>query len=114
MASSTKLPIGHCPIVSPIGLEWRSLPDAQDELAELLLDAVRVRLRAEVPVGAYLSGGLDSSITSALIAKYFNNRLKTFSIGFEEPDFDESDYQNEMVTFLGTDHHRSLATNKLV
>jgi asparagine synthase (glutamine-hydrolysing) len=90
------------------------MADAQEELASLLLDAVRIRLRADVPVGAYLSGGLDSSITSALIAKNFNNRLKTFSIGFEEPDFDESLHQEEMVAYLGTEHNQTLATNQLV
>ena len=87
---------------------------AREELTDLLLDAVRVRLRADVPVGAYLSGGLDSSITSALIAKNFDNHLKTFSIGFENADFDESRHQREMVAFLGTEHHQTLATNRLV
>jgi len=89
-----------------------SLENTLEELRDLLLDAVRLRLRADVPVGAYLSGGLDSCITSALIAKYFNNRLKTFSIGFEETDFDESPYQKEMVAYLGTEHRQTLATNR--
>ena len=75
---------------------------------------MRVRLRADVPVGAYLSGGLDSSITSALIAKNFNNHLKTFSIGFQNTDFDESAYQREMVSQLGTEHRQTMATNKSI
>jgi asparagine synthase (glutamine-hydrolysing) len=90
-------------------------PGSQEEaravLEALLKDAVRLRLRADVPVGAYLSGGLDSSMTSALIARFFNNRVKTFSIGFQEPDFDESGYQQEMAAWLGTDHHRALVNN---
>jgi asparagine synthase (glutamine-hydrolysing) len=91
-----------------------SLVEMQEKLSDLLLDAVRVRLRADVPVGAYLSGGLDSSITTALIAKNFNNRLKTFSVGFEIDGFDESAHQISMVEHLGTDHSQTLATNKSI
>lgn len=78
--------------------------EACDQLRDLLTDAVRIRLRADVPVGAYLSGGLDSSIITALIANNFNNRLKTFSMQFNEPAFDESEYQDQLVRHLGTDH----------
>jgi asparagine synthase (glutamine-hydrolysing) len=91
-----------------------SIAEAQEELQSLIKDAVRIRLRADVPVGAYLSGGLDSSIITALISRYFNNRLKSFSIGFEETNFDESNYQKEMVTHLGTDHRQTLATNSQI
>ena len=87
-------------------------PDAaREELQALLTDAIRVRLRADVPVGAYLSGGLDSSIITALISRHFNNRLKTFSIGFEEERFDETRFQEEAVRHLGTDHHLTLTRN---
>ena len=83
-----------------------SFDDAAEELRELLKDAVRVRLRADVPVGAYLSGGLDSSIISMLISRNFNNSLKTISMGFRESDFDETSFQEELIRFLGTDHKR--------
>jgi asparagine synthase (glutamine-hydrolysing) len=76
-----------------------------EELENLLIDATRIRLRADVPVGAYLSGGLDSSLTTALIRAYTPNRLDTFSISFSDPVFDESKYQKEMAEYLGTDHH---------
>ena len=79
--------------------------DYLDEFESLLIDATRIRLRADVPVGAYLSGGLDSSVTSAIIRKYNHNRLDTFSIAFANPQFDESRFQQEMAAYLGTDHH---------
>jgi asparagine synthase (glutamine-hydrolysing) len=83
---------------SPIG---RKL---DEELSELFLDATRIRLRADVPVGAYLSGGLDSSLTAAAVRHLGIGDLKTFSIAFEDPEFDESAFQQNMVTALGTDH----------
>jgi asparagine synthase (glutamine-hydrolysing) len=76
-----------------------------EELRELLIDSVRLRLRADVPVGAYLSGGLDSSTISSLIHHYTDNPLKTFSVTFSDSVYDEQAEQNEMVRFLGTDHH---------
>lgn len=83
----------------------RSVADYLDELESLLIDATRIRLRADVPVGAYLSGGLDSSLTTAMIRGYNQNRLDTFSISFSDPAFDESQYQLQMADHLGTDHH---------
>ncbi len=81
-----------------------------EQLNELLLDAIRVRLRADVPVGAYLSGGLDSSLITALVKRNFNNELKTFSIGFADHDYDESAFQKQMASHLGTDHHEVTCT----
>ncbi len=83
----------------------RSVSDYEEELEALLVDAARIRLRADVPVGAYLSGGLDSSLTTALIRKHTGNRLETFSVAFENPQFDESAFQQRMAGFLGTEHH---------
>ena len=75
-----------------------------EELRELLLDATRIRLRADVPVGAYLSGGLDSSIITALAKKFVGSSLCTFSVAFEDRGLDESAYQQEVVRALGTNH----------
>lgn len=104
-------PFWCIPYIAPDSREPASLEQAVQELRELLLDAIRVRLRADVPVGAYLSGGLDSSIITTLISRYFNNNLRTFSIGFKEEAFDETPYQQMMVNHLGTDHSRLLIDN---
>lgn len=89
----------------------RKLEDYLAEFRDLLVDATRIRLRADVPVGAYLSGGLDSSTTAAIIRNYTNNRLDTFSIAFSDPSFDESQYQRQMANFLKTDHQVVYATH---
>jgi asparagine synthase (glutamine-hydrolysing) len=81
-----------------------SIDDAAAELENLLTDAVRIRLRADVQVAAYLSGGLDSSATTALIKKIMPETLQTFSIGFEDNEFDETPYQQEVSKYLGTRH----------
>ena len=83
----------------------RTRQDYLDEFESLMIDATRIRLRADVPVGAYLSGGLDSSVTSAIVRKYNDNQLDTFSIAFADSQFDESRFQQEMAAFLGTNHH---------
>ena len=71
---------------------------------ELLGDATRIRLRSDVPVGAYLSGGLDSSIISALARNHSGDRLKTFSVTFQDGEFDESDFQQDVIDMLQTEH----------
>jgi asparagine synthase (glutamine-hydrolysing) len=82
----------------------RPIKEYADELRNLLIDAVRLRLRSDVPVGAYLSGGLDSSIITTIIKNYTDTPLRTFSLGFEDEEFDESGYQQELVKHLGTNH----------
>lgn len=77
---------------------------AAEELRALLTDATRIRMRADVPVGAYLSGGLDSSIVSALAAGMAPQGLRTFSVTFDSAEHDESAFQLEMAAALGTQH----------
>ena len=75
-----------------------------EELSWLLEDATRIRLRSDVPVGAYLSGGIDSTVTTGLVRKIANERLRSFSITFEDAEFDEKSYQDEASAYLGTQH----------
>jgi asparagine synthase (glutamine-hydrolysing) len=84
--------------------DTRSLSDWTDELEALLQDATRIRLRADVPVGTYLSGGLDSTYTTAIVRKKFNNRLRTFSVTFSDQRFDETAFQQQAVKDLDTNH----------
>jgi asparagine synthase (glutamine-hydrolysing) len=77
---------------------------AMEEFDALLQDSVRLRLRADVPVVAYLSGGLDSSTTTEYILRHTQSELQTFSITFTDTQFDESPYQRETVRRLGTQH----------
>lgn len=83
-------------------------PEAEllDELRATLIDATRIRLRADVPVGAYLSGGLDSSILTSLIHHESDAPLRTFSIGFDDPSLDETAHQQRMIDFLQARHSR--------
>ena len=85
--------------------------EAAERLRDTLIQAAKLRFeRSDVPVGAYLSGGIDSSVTAAVINRYTDAPLKTFSIRFEDSEFDEGDYQQTMIERLGTDHSDIVAT----
>jgi asparagine synthase (glutamine-hydrolysing) len=79
--------------------------EAQDELNTILSDAVSIRLFADVPVGVFLSGGVDSSLVTALATKSSEAQTKTFSVKFNEKGFDESIYAKKVADHLKTDHH---------
>src|SRR5688572_965267 len=79
--------------------------EAGERIIELLRDAVRVRLMSEVPLGAFLSGGIDSSAVVALMSQEMSQPVKTFSIGFEEQDFSELRHAKRIADFIGADHH---------
>jgi asparagine synthase (glutamine-hydrolysing) len=79
--------------------------DAVAALRVVLTDAVRSHLVSDVPLGAFLSGGIDSSLVIGLMAETSATRVKTFSIGFDEPAFDELEYARVVARHFGTDHH---------
>ena len=79
--------------------------EAGERVVDLLRDAVKVRLMSEVPLGAFLSGGIDSSAVVALMAEESSEQVKTFSIGFEEQDFSELHHAKRVAEHVGADHH---------
>jgi asparagine synthase (glutamine-hydrolysing) len=81
----------------------RDRPEA--DLDRVLRDSVRLRLRADVPVGTYLSGGLDSSLITALAREEVGAELRTFSVAFRDPRYDERTHQEEVARAIGTRHH---------
>ncbi|MDJ0763723.1 MAG: asparagine synthase (glutamine-hydrolyzing) [Myxococcota bacterium] len=97
---------------SPEPPQARSVDDWAEELRSLLIDATRLRLRADVPVGAYLSGGLDSTVNAAMIKRFTDRQLCTFSVTFEERDFDESTFQQDAIRHLETDHQEVHCRNR--
>lgn len=118
------LPPAHLMVVTPQGMQttrywdWqfdeatvtrRSEAECAEELRALLIDAVRLQLRCDVPVGAYLSGELDSAVITSIMRSYHrdhsHNVLKSHSLTFEDSEFDESAHQLEVARHLGTAHH---------
>ncbi len=115
-----ELPPGSSLVVNRRGMTQRRhwqprYPEARDDdvderrwltqLAETLGVATRLRLRSDVPVGAYLSGGLDSSLIAALMRRMTDERMCTFSLSFDDKALDESVFQQEVAQQLGTEHH---------
>jgi asparagine synthase (glutamine-hydrolysing) len=83
----------------------RSEAELEEELEALLIDAFRLRMIADVPVGVFLSGGVDSSLVAAILQKHGGQPIKTYTIGFDRPEFDESPHAAAVARHLGTEHH---------
>lgn len=97
------------PDCDPLSL---SKGDIQRRLREQVRDAVRLRLRSDVPLGVFLSGGLDSSITVAMMDDLGVENIKTFSIGFDVAEYDETNYAEMVADKYDTDHHKFEVTPK--
>jgi asparagine synthase (glutamine-hydrolysing) len=93
----------HIPI--DCSLERRKEGDLLDELDDIIYRAVSSRMISDVPLGAFLSGGVDSSLVVAMMAKHSPHSIKTFTIGFAEKDYDESGHANLVANHLGTEHY---------
>ncbi|MGB9855709.1 MAG: asparagine synthase (glutamine-hydrolyzing) [Caldisericum exile] len=85
-------------------LNFNSVEEVIQELENILLEGFKLRLIADVPVGLFLSGGIDSSTVCALLQKEMGKPLKTFTIGFYEKDHNEAEYAKKIANYLGTDH----------
>ena len=84
--------------------------EAKSKIVDLLRTSVRRRLISDVPLGIFLSGGIDSSAVAAFAQQEVPGKVKTFSIGFKDPSFDESKYAALVSTFLGTEHYEQMMT----
>ncbi len=95
-------------------LREKSYFEQMEVLKETLVESIRLQMVSDVPIGAFLSGGIDSSLSVALMANLSNRRIKTFSVGFEDEGtpIDESDDALKISQFIGTDHSRVMVTGK--
>ena len=84
--------------------------DAVNKLEDTLAEVLDMQLAADVPVGAFLSGGIDSSLITAMISRNLGVDVNTFSIGFEHPDYDESGFAKNVAQHLGTSHHEHIVS----
>jgi asparagine synthase (glutamine-hydrolysing) len=96
----------HLP--QPSEARFRPVKELQEELISLLDESVRLRMISDVPVGAFLSGGVDSSAVVAMMARHSSTRIKTFCIGFDEKDYDERAYARMVAERYDTDHHEMI------
>jgi asparagine synthase (glutamine-hydrolysing) len=125
-ANARKLPAGNFLLADTTGVQVRrywsppmpggmqaSPPDAADRTRELLEESVRLRLRSDVPIGVLLSGGVDSSVVTALAARASTTPLKTFSVGFGRDD-DELPYARQVSRDYGTVHHEIVIRDDVV
>ncbi len=89
--------------IEPVAV--KDFPATKKQLKELLIDSVEKQLISDVPVGTFLSGGIDSSLITAIAAKLKKDKIKTFSIGYDTKKYDESEYALQVAKHLGTEHH---------
>lgn len=90
--------------LKPVDKYFDNYEHAKNQLHELLIDAVKIRLNSDVSLGTFLSGGIDSALVSSIAAKVSTNKINTFTIGFEDPKYDESKIAREYAEIIGSNH----------
>lgn len=98
--------------LKPHRITKSSYQEAKEKLHELLKDAVKIRLQSDVPYGSFLSGGIDSALVSAIANKAKNGNLRTFTIGFDNPKFDESALAGTFSKIIQSNHKETICTAK--
>src|SRR5690606_37375566 len=96
--------------LKPVKVKDISYEDAKQELHTLLLDAVKIRLQSDVPIGSFLSGGIDSALVTSMASKVSDSQINTFSIGFDDPNYDESKIAEAYAKILNTKHTTTICS----
>lgn len=94
--------------LKPVKIRNISYKEAKKELHELLIDTVKIRLQSDVPLGSFLSGGIDSALVSAIASKISKTPINTFTIGFADPKFDESKIAAQFAVIIGSNHTETI------
>lgn len=94
--------------LKPVIASDLSYEEAVDKVRSLLEDAVRIRMQSDVSFGSFLSGGIDSALITSIASKISKDKIKSFSIGFEDPKFDESKIAAQYAEILGTEHKETI------
>lgn len=90
--------------LKPVEIRKISYEQAKNELHDLLKDAVKIRLQSDVPIGSFLSGGIDSALVSSLASKISKEKINTFCIGFDNPEYDESKIAEQYANIIKSNH----------
>lgn len=94
--------------LKPVEIKNISYDKAKDELHELLIDAVKIRMHSDVPLGSFLSGGIDSALVSSIASKILKNPINTFTIAFDDPKFDEKKVAAQYAKIIDSNHNETV------